>query len=46
MSARPLIQTTSKPVGKHFDTKGHEVHDMSFFGFSGSKKQEPFYFEG
>ena len=23
-SARPLIQSTSKPVGKHFSTKGHE----------------------
>ena len=31
-SAKPLLQQTSKPVGKHFSHKGHEVHDMAFIG--------------
>ena len=29
-SAKPLLQQTSKPVGKHFLGKGYEIHDMSF----------------
>ena len=29
-SARPLIQSNSKPVGEHFLQKVYEVHDMKF----------------
>ena len=41
-SARPLIQSTSKPVGKHFQQKGHEVHDMKFVVIEHVKSKNPF----
>ena len=40
--ARPLIQSTSKPVGKHFQLKGHEVHDMKFVVIEHVISQNPF----
>ena len=41
-SARPLIQNTSKPVGKHFCEKSHEIHDMSFVIIEEVKSKNPF----
>ena len=41
-SAKPLIQLTSKPVGKHFSSKGHEVHDMVFVVIEEVKNKNPF----
>ena len=41
-SAKPVIQSTSKPVGKHFQLKGHEVHDMKFVVIEHVKSQNPF----
>ena len=41
-SAKPLIQQTSKPVGKHFSDKGHEIHDMSFVVIEKVRSKNPF----
>ena len=41
-SAKPLLQQTSKPVGKHFSGKGHEIHDMSFEVIEEVRSQNPF----
>ena len=41
-SARPLIQPTSKPVGIHFNSKGHEIHDMSFVVIEKVRSRNPF----
>ena len=41
-SAKPLIQQTSKTVGKHFIQKGHEVHDMNFVVIEKVRSRNPF----
>jgi hypothetical protein len=41
-SAKPLLQQTSKPVGKHFSEKGHEIHDMNFVVIEKVRSQNPF----
>ena len=45
-SAKPLLQATSKPVGKHFTLKGHEVHDMSFVVIEHIRNKKPFVLKG
>ena len=41
-SAKPLLQASSKPVGKHFSLKGHEVHDMKFVVIEKIRNKNPF----
>jgi hypothetical protein len=41
-SARPLFQSTSKPVGKHFQLNGHEVHDLKFVVIEHVRSKNPF----
>ena len=41
-SAKPLLQQTNKPIGKHFSEKGHEIHDMNFVVIEKVRSQNPF----
>ena len=41
-SAKPLLQQTSKPVGKHYSEKGHEIHEMSIVVIGKVRCRNPF----
>ena len=45
-SAKPLLQQTNKPIGKHFSEKGHEIHDMNFVVIEKIRSKRPFILRG
>ena len=44
-SAKPLLQQTSKPVGKHFSEKAHEIHNMNLVVIEKVRSKNPFIFK-